>query len=62
MQNVGESVYCEVERFSSSVPVRRVGIRSVVVVIHPNASVDSAVVKCSVKSKISGSIVGRERL
>ena len=62
MQEIGENVYCEVERFSSSDPVRRIGVGSVVVVVHPEKSVDSAVVECGVKSKVSCSVVGKDCL
>jgi len=57
VQDVCESVYCEVERFSSADPVRRVGVGSVVVVVHPNTGIDSAVVECGVKSEVFGCVV-----
>ena len=59
VQDVCESVYCEVERFSGAVPVSGVGN---VVVVHPNASEGSAVVECGVKSNVFCGVICRDCL
>ena len=50
VKNVGHSIYCKVERFSSTVPVS--GVRYAIAIVHPDTSVDSAVVKGAVVSKV----------
>ena len=56
MQDVCDCVYCEVEGFSSTIPVSRV--RYAIAVVHPDTRVDSAVVKGAIVSKVYRCVVG----
>jgi hypothetical protein len=60
MQNFCNGVYCEIERLTRAVPVN--GVRYAVTVVHPNASVDSAVVKSGIVSEIDCRVVSRQRV